>query len=710
MARRIAHFVAGALLLCLFVTGRASWAAPSEDQQVTAELDKIVSTDIAEANFGAARRRLSALVDRCKKKLSACSNKTQVNVHVMLGIVSAQMGQRDQALTSFAAAFEVDPAAPIPAGADVTEATKRLFAEAHADYDAKHPRADDPYKVVWKKREAATLYIDGLSAQKSKDWKVCIDKIRAAVDIEESAGARMHLAECLDGAGRLVESAREVSAAVERAARENNQSLLAAAAPMAQSLVKRFGKVKFEVPPGFADLKITFDDRLVPKERLNAPVVVDPGEHRMKAEGTVAGNIVIDAQTVTVPEGRTISVAVAPKARAVTTGQYECLLNAKSEAELAACFAKSKDTVLIRAGADLSGYADTQRVYVLTPAIRAGIDGPTREWSVNASYLVDVVSAASADVVSTASPHFNDVRHAATVAGNYKLNPVNLAAAANLSVESDYVSRGIDGTVGIDLFEKQFTPQLGYGFGYDTIGRAKTPYDVFSNYLTTHTIHASGTIIISPRSLLVIGGSIALERGDQSKPYRYIPMFAPGANVPNHASVEYVNAVRLPERPLEQLPLERDRFAIQGRYVNRITNNATLRLEERLYTDSWGIKGSTTEARYLVDVSPRLLVWSALRLHLQSGAKFYDRAYFAIGSPNGTVQLPIVRTTDRELGSLIAPSPGLGARIALTSPGSKVQMGVTFQGTVMLTKYFDSLYTGSRTAVYGSTGFDFELQ
>jgi hypothetical protein len=707
MARRVAQL---AVLLWMLVAVRSSWAAPTEDQHVTAELDKIVSTDIAEANFGAARRRLSGLVDRCRKKANACASKTQVNVHVMLGIVAAQMGQRDQALTSFAVAFEIDPTAQIPAGADVTEATKRLFAEARADYDAKHPRADDPYKVVWKKRDAATLYVDGLAAQKTKDWKVCIDKIRAALDIEESAGARMHLAECLDGAGRLVESAREVSSALERAGRENNQSLVAAAAPMAHSLVKRFGKVKFEIPPGFADLKITFDDRLVPRDRLHAPVVVDPGEHRMRAEGTVAGNIVIDGQTVTVPEGQTITVSVAPKARAVTAGQYECLLNAKSEAELAACFAKSKDTVLIRAGAEISGYVDTQRVNVVTPAIRAGIDGPTRDWSVNASYLVDVVSAASADVVSMASPRFGDVRHAGTVAGNYKLSPVNLSAAGSLSVEHDYVSRGFDGTVGVDLLDKQFTPQVGYGLGYDTIGRAGTPYDVFSNYLTTHTIHGSATIILSPRSLLVVGGSIALERGDQSKPYRYIPMFAPGSSVPNHASADYVNAVRLPERPLEQLPLERDRFAIQARYVHRIRAHATLRLEERLYTDSWGIKASTSEARYLVDVSSRLLVWSALRLHVQSAASFYERAYFAIGDPNGTVQVPIVRTTDRELGSLLAPSPSLGARLSLTSPESKVQMGWTVQGTVMATKYFDSLYTGSRMAIFGTTGFDFELQ
>lgn len=111
-----------------------------------------------------------------------------------------------------------------------------------------------------------------------------------------------------------------------------------------------------------------------------------------------------------------------------------------------------------------------------------------------------------------------------------------------------------------------------------------------------------------------------------------------------------------------------------------------------------------------MDLTPRLTLWTALRLNLQTAAEFYQRAYFATGTSNGTVKLPIVRTTDRELGPLLSPSPAIGSRFVVTSPASKIQIGWYTQATLMFSKYFDALYTGSRTAVYGTTGFDVEVQ
>lgn len=696
------------VLLLLMLPVRA--LAASADAQVQAEYEKIVSGDIADANFGAARRKLQGLAERCKKR-SACSTKTIATVNTMLGVVLAQMGQREAALQAFAVAFEADPKAEIPSNADVTEATKRLFGEARAEYDASHARPDDPFKVVWKKREAAILFVDGLAAKKKGDSSTCVEKIQKALEIEENIGARIHLADCLDASGRLVDSARELTTVIEKATVAREESFVAAARQRAESLVKRLGHLKFEVPAGMPDLRVTFDDRLVPKERLATTFVVDPGDHHVRAEGSIGGNVVLDSQTVTVPEGGTVSVKLSPKPRAVTQGQLDCLLSAKSESELQVCFEKQGPSLVVKAAAEFSAYTDTQRVNVITPAINASVYSPTAEWSVNGSYLVDVVSAASADVVSTASPAFHDVRHAGTLGGGYRgLKPFSFDLNANLSVEHDYTSRGVDARVGMDLFDKQFTPALGYGFGYDTIGRTDVPFDVFSNTLTTHTVSATGTIILSPKSLLVVGGSLSAENGDQSKPYRYIPMFNPGTFVPNHASIDYVNAVRLPERPLEQLPLERERYALAGRYISRIQPNATLRAEERLYIDTWGTKATTTDARYLMDLTPRVTVWTALRLHLQTGASFYERAYYARGTSNGQVKLPIVRTTDRELGPLFSPSPALGSRFVLTSPASKIQLGLTTQGTVMFTKYFNAIYTGSRTAVYGTVGLDVEVQ
>src|SRR4029077_10637004 len=109
-----------------------------------------------------------------------------------------------------------------------------------------------------------------------------------------------------------------------------------------------------------------------------------------------------------------------------------------------------------------------------------------------------------------------------------------------------------------------------------------------------------------------------IENGDQSKPYRYIPLFSPeeAANVPKGASIDYVNAHRTFERPLEQLPLSRKRYAIAGDLAHRF-ETSTIRASERLYFDSWGVKASTTDARWFFDIGTRVRVWPHLRFHGQ---------------------------------------------------------------------------------------------
>lgn len=685
-------------------------AAPTEDAQVSAEFDKIMATDVADANFGQARRRLRLLVDRCKKKANACSPQTTAKVQIELGIVVAQMGQKDQAAAAFGAALEADPDATIAADADVTESVRKVFAEARAAYEATHARADDPYKVVWQNRTASGLYAEGMAAQKAADFPTCVTKMRGALAAEDQAGARLRLAECEEKTGKIIDSLTDARMALEQAVANKDPAVAKGASERVDALLPRLGRVTFVTPQHIANLKVFFDDRLVPPEKLASPVVVDPGSHKIHAEGTLAGTLGYYDETLEVKDGEALTVHVEPKSTAITPGQLACILAAKNESEIAQCLPKKETNLNIRATGELSGYTDSQRVQVVSPYVTARVASPTQGWSVGGSYMLDVVSAASADVVSLASRRFQDYRHAGSLFGGFKVDRWKARGNGTYSSERDYTSRSGFASVAVDLAEGQFTPEIGYGLSVDTIGRAGVPFDVFSNSLTTNSLRLGATLIVSPRTLFVFGGSGDFERGDQSKPYRYIPMFAPGTNVPNAASVDYVNSVRLPVRPLEQLPLERDRFAVAGRMVSRIRPTVTLRIDERLYTDSWGIKGSTTDFRYIVDVGSRLRVWPTVHLHLQTAASFYERAYFASGTPDGVVKLPVVRTTDRELGPLISPTVGGGVRYSLTSPDSKFQMGLSLQGNVMYTKYLDAIYTGSKTAAFGTAGFDMEVE
>jgi hypothetical protein len=354
---------------------------------------------------------------------------------------------------------------------------------------------------------------------------------------------------------------------------------------------------------------------------------------------------------------------------------------------------------------------------VYTPSINASIASPTAGWNVGGNLLVDAVSAASPDIVSTASPPFKEYRYNGGLTGGYKPGLYGGQATGSISSSPDYVSYTLGGRATADLNEKLITPTLGYTYSLDRIGRGPNNYlhdfNPLKGKLDTHAFEVGVTFIMSPTSILLVGGSATFERGDQSQPYRYIPMFDPdniAPFVPNGATVDLVNRTRLPIKPLEQLPTARDRYAIGARYNKRI-GNATLRLEERIYYDTWQMKASSTDGRYMVDLSRHLRVWPHVRLHAQTAVNFYRIAYGAIldPGPNGDIQIPTYRTSDRELSPLLTGTGGGGARIELGEPEGEIKYGITVVGDVMYTRYLKALYVTTRTAVYGSVGFDVEF-
>ena len=203
---------------------------------------------------------------------------------------------------------------------------------------------------------------------------------------------------------------------------------------------------------------------------------------------------------------------------------------------------------------------------------------------------------------------------------------------------------------------------------------------------------------------LVLGGTASFERGDQSKPYRYIPMFAPGIDVPRGASVVLVDALRTPARVLEQLPTKRGRYAVSGHLAHRFARS-TLRLSERLYTDSWGLSASSTDGRILIDITDRIEVGPHLRFHGQTPATFWQRAY--VVQPN--FDFPALRTGDRELGPLMSVTGGGNLRLALGTaerPRAWV-FGVDLNLTE--TRYLDDIYITSRLSAVGVLSLEAEF-
>jgi hypothetical protein len=251
---------------------------------------------------------------------------------------------------------------------------------------------------------------------------------------------------------------------------------------------------------------------------------------------------------------------------------------------------------------------------------------------------------------------------------------------------------------------KNVTWLLGYAHGHDIAGRTGTAFSVFSRVIDRNAFNAALTLVVSPSTVASLIGDVILENGDPSKPYRYIPLFSAGANVPRGASIDLVNNLRVSARPLEQLPLSRQRYGLTLRVAHRY-HLATLRLDERLYVDSWATKATTTDVRYLFDLSRRIELGPHARLHAQSAVDFWQRAYlFGPG-----FEYPALRTGDRELGPLVNVTAGGTLRIGLGDDANPTSWVLGFDGNATSTQYLNDLYVTQRISVLGGVTLETDL-
>ncbi len=361
----------------------------------------------------------------------------------------------------------------------------------------------------------------------------------------------------------------------------------------------------------------------------------------------------------------------------------------------------------VRTGSEVAVYQDTDYTTVVTPVVFAGVESPLGGWGVSGSLLVDAVSTASADIVATASTRWQEVRVAPALSGHKRLGDVDVALRASGSTEPDYLSLAGGVSVSADLARKMVTPALTYDFAHDTLGRAGTPFSVWSRPIQRHTASLGVAFVLDQATVFVPSVTGVFEIGDTSKPYRFIPMFdaAHVGLVQSGMGASQIDPIRLDFRPLEQLPTERQRWALDGRLAHRFANS-TLRVDQRFYADTWGIKASSSDVRWFVDVTPRLRAGAHLRFHIQTAVSFWQLAYVATMTPQGP-KVPALRTEARELGALYTPTEGLEFRFALDRRG---RFALTLGADMGETKFIDQLFIDHRLSVLGTTLFETEIE
>lgn len=376
------------------------------------------------------------------------------------------------------------------------------------------------------------------------------------------------------------------------------------------------------------------------------------------------------------------------------------LLLCGSRMEVASVCARKLTTT---ASTELAGYTDSMQVHVASPTVAASVTDAESGVSVSGRYLVDVVSAASVDIVATASPRWKEVRHVGSVEASYQRGPLHVSGSAGVSHEPDYLSLSAGVSASMDLLEKNLTPFVGIRYGHDDVGvkgRPRADWEL----LQRGGLQLGATFVLNHFTIASVQLDADVERGYLAKPYRYIPLFAPGTGVDVSvgASISEVNTKRLPVRPIERLPSERNRYAVTGRLATR-HGPLTLRIDERLYTDSWGLFATTTDARVMIDLGSRVMIWPHLRLHAQSNASFWQRAYELLQAEDGSWTVPRYRTGDRELSKLNTYTGGLGGKIRLTDSADS-SWHITCQLEAGYTSFFDALYISSRWSILSVLG------
>ncbi len=353
-------------------------------------------------------------------------------------------------------------------------------------------------------------------------------------------------------------------------------------------------------------------------------------------------------------------------------------------------------------GGEVAGYGDSDHVWVLSPSARGAVRA--EGFDAHASYLVDIVSAASVDIVSTASPRWNEVRHAATVGAGYTPGDFGGSASLAMSVEPDFVSTKVGLSGSAALARKNVSLSLGYWYEHDVAGRSGTPYSVYALRLDRHQVAGSALLVVGRGTTLTPTLDVSFESGRQEKPYRFLPLFSPEVAplVPVGASIDDVNRERLPGRIAERLPDSRQRVAASLRLAHRF-GASTLLLWDRVYGDSWGQLANTADLKWTFELSRRWSLWPHVRYHDQTAVSFWRRAYVGQVGP-GQIVAPEYRSGDRELGPLrtLTVGPGVAFDFGSSDPRS-LRAALEVEGSS--TRFRDALYIDHRWAGFAVASF-----
>lgn len=264
------------------------------------------------------------------------------------------------------------------------------------------------------------------------------------------------------------------------------------------------------------------------------------------------------------------------------------------------------------------------------------IDGPSilvrkkvgKSLSFVGNYYVDMISSASIDVVTTASP-YNEERTQWSLGVDYLRGNTTMSLSYTTSDESDFEANTYSFSVSQDMFGDMTTLTLSYALGDDTVGLADDP--TFARDVDRQTYGIGLTQILTRNLITTLNIETITDEGFLNNPYRSVRYLDP------------TSALGFSFEP-ELYPNTRTSTAIGWKARYYLPYRAAIQGEYRFFTDTWGITSNTAAVSY---VHPwRNWTFEAkYRWHDQTAADFFSDLFTRSEQTN-------FRGRDKELSSL----------------------------------------------------------
>jgi hypothetical protein len=264
------------------------------------------------------------------------------------------------------------------------------------------------------------------------------------------------------------------------------------------------------------------------------------------------------------------------------------------------------------------------------------IDGPSvlmrkkvgKSISVVGNYYVDMVSSASIDVITTASP-YTEERKQWSIGMDYLRGNTTMNVGYTNSVESDFDAKTWSLSVSQDMFGDLTTLTLSYALGDDVVGRSDDESFARQNKRQHYGVALSQ--ILTRNLITALNFETVTDEGFLNNPYR---------------SVRYADSTSGTGYSYEPelYPRTRSSNAVGLRARYFLPYRAAIQGEYRFFTDTWEISSHTAAISYVHPLGP----WTfdlKYRWYDQTGASFYSDLFPRAEATN-------FRARDKELSPL----------------------------------------------------------